>query len=142
MTRTNGSATVKAKIDAKKYARLLAESLPAVIETEEENDRLVAIAQQLIKKAQQRTPEETRLLKLLSHLIQEFEERFYQPRTATPREVLRELIAANRLKQSDLLPIFGSKGVTSEVVNGKRGISKTQAKALAEFFHVSADVFL
>jgi HTH-type transcriptional regulator/antitoxin HigA len=142
MTRTNGSATVKSKIDAKKYARLLAASLPAVIETEAENDRLVAVARELMKKGPQRTLEETRLLKLLSHLIQEFEERVYQPRTATPHEVLCELIAANGLKQSDLLPIFGSKGVTSEVVNGKRGISKTQAKALAEFFHVSVDVFL
>jgi HTH-type transcriptional regulator/antitoxin HigA len=51
-------------------------------------------------------------------------------------------MAANGLRQSDLLPIFGSKGVASEVVNGKRGISKTQAKALAEFFHVPAEVFL
>src|SRR2546428_8247783 len=142
MTKINGSATVRTKIDAKKYARLLAESLPAIIETEEENDRLIVIAQQLVKKGQDRAPEETRLLKLLSHLIQEFEDRFYRPRTATPREVLCELMAANGLKQSDLLPIFGSKGVTSEVVNGKRGISKTQAKALAEFFHVPVDVFL
>ncbi len=142
MTKISGSAIVKAKFDAKKYARLLAESLPAVIETEEENDRLIGVAQQLIKKGPDRRPEETRLLKLLSHLIQEFEERFYQPRTATPREVLCELMAANGLKQSDLAPIFGSKGVASEVINGKRGISKAQAKALAKFFNVSTDVFL
>ncbi len=142
MTKISGNAIVKAKFDAKKYARLLAESLPAVIETEEENDRLIGVAQQLIKKGSDRTPEETRLLKLLSHLIQEFEERFYKPRMATPREVLRELMAANGLKQSDLAPIFGSKGVASEVINGKRGISKAQAKALASFFKVSTDVFL
>jgi hypothetical protein len=29
-----------------------------------------------------------------------------------------------------------------EVVNGKRSISKTQAKALAEFFHVSPELFI
>jgi HTH-type transcriptional regulator/antitoxin HigA len=51
-------------------------------------------------------------------------------------------MATNRLKQSDLLPVFGSKGRVSEVVNGKRDISKEQAKKLAAFFHVSAELFI
>ena len=51
-------------------------------------------------------------------------------------------MAARDLKQSDLLPIFKSKGIASEVINGKRGISKAQAKALAEYFNVSVEVFL
>jgi HTH-type transcriptional regulator/antitoxin HigA len=46
------------------------------------------------------------------------------------------------LKQRDLLDVFGSRGIASEVVNGKRGISKTQAKKLAQVFHVPADLFL
>ena len=37
---------------------------------------------------------------------------------------------------------FGSKGRVSEVVNGKREISKEQARKLADFFHVSADLFI
>jgi hypothetical protein len=32
--------------------------------------------------------------------------------------------------------------VDSEVVNGKRAISKTQAKALGEFFKVSRELFI
>ena len=50
-------------------------------------------------------------------------------------------MAANGVT-SDLWKLFGSKGVASEVVNGKRGISKAQAKALAEFFHVSPELFI
>ena len=42
---------------------------------------------------------------------------------------------ARSLTQKDLWRIFGSKGITSEVFHGKRSISKTQAKKLAEFFH-------
>ena len=49
---------------------------------------------------------------------------------------------ARGLKQSDLSKLFGSKGRASEVINGKRAISKAQAKALAEFFHVSAELFI
>jgi HTH-type transcriptional regulator/antitoxin HigA len=51
-------------------------------------------------------------------------------------------MAANQLKQTDLVPIFGSKGITSEVLNGKRGISKEKAKALADYFHISAEAFI
>jgi len=48
----------------------------------------------------------------------------------------------NRLKQADLLSVFGSSGIASEVINGKREISKAHAKALAKFFHTSTDLFL
>lgn len=39
------------------------------------------------------------------------------------------------------LEVFGSRGIASEGVSGKRGISKAQAKKLAELFHVPADLF-
>jgi HTH-type transcriptional regulator / antitoxin HigA len=60
----------------------------------------------------------------------------------TPREALIGMMEMNHLKQADIVPIFGSSGITSEVVNGKREISKTHAKKLAKFFHVSTDLFL
>jgi HTH-type transcriptional regulator/antitoxin HigA len=46
------------------------------------------------------------------------------------------------LRQRDLLGIFGSDGIASEVVNGKRNISRTQAKALAEFFYLPIELFI
>ncbi len=75
-------------------------------------------------------------------LIETFERRHYKIKQSTPRAILNELMAANRLKQSDLLPVFGTKGRVSEAVNGKRDISKEQAKKLATFFHVSAELFI
>jgi HTH-type transcriptional regulator / antitoxin HigA len=45
------------------------------------------------------------------------------------------------LKQKDLVPVFGSQGIASEVLNGKRGIIKAQARALGEFFKVSPSLF-
>jgi len=46
------------------------------------------------------------------------------------------------LRQRDLLPALGSSGVMSEVVTGRRRPSKMQARALAEFFHVSPELFI
>ena len=45
-------------------------------------------------------------------------------------------------RQIDLVGIIGSNGVVSEIVNGKRGISKAQAKALSEYFKVSSSLFI
>ena len=132
----------KAAINPERYKKLLVRVMPVVIQTEEENERALAEVEKLMAKGEDLSPEEDALLQLMATLIQDFEEKFYQPREATPLEVLRHLMEARDLKQSDLLEVFGSKGIASEVINGKRSISKAQAKALAKFFGVSADLFI
>jgi len=141
MAKTSGKVIAK-KVDRERYGRLLASALPTVIKTEAENDYYLAIVENLMRKGDEMSKEEEALLDLLSLLIETFERRHYKIKKSTPRAILNELITANRLKQSDLLPVFGSKGRVSEVVNGKRDISKEQAKKLATFFHVSADLFI
>lgn len=138
----NGRKTAAVEINPQRYGRLLAKVLPVRITTEKENDRVLLEVRKLIEKDARRTPEEDALLDLLAHLVQQFEREYYQVGGAAPHEILRELMEARDLKQSDLLPIFKSKGIASEVVNGKRGVSKAQAKALAEFFQVSAELFI
>src|SRR5262245_13738440 len=140
-TRTSGKVIAK-KVDRKKYGSLLASTLPTVIKTKAENDYYLSIVEELMRKGDELSREEEALLDLLSLLIETFERRYYKIKKSTPRAILNELIAANRLKQSDLLPVFGSKSRVSEVVNGKRDISKEQAKKLAAFFHVSVDLFI
>lgn len=137
------TVTAKTRIDPKKYGRLLSRALPMVIETEEENERMLAAVERLLTKGEDKlTPEEGHLLKLMVRLIEDFEERAYPIPEARPHEVLQHLLEARDLRQADLLPIFGSRGYTSDVVNGKRGISKEHAKALGQFFHVSPELFL
>jgi HTH-type transcriptional regulator/antitoxin HigA len=140
-TKTSGKVIAK-KVDPKKYGSLLASTLPTVIKTKAENDYYLSIVEELMRKGDELSREEEALLDLLSLLIETFERRYYKIKKSTPRAILNELIAANRLKQSDLLPVFGSKSRVSEVVNGKRDISKEQAKKLAAFFHVSVDLFI
>ncbi len=129
--------------DKKKYGKLLAEVLPRRIETEEENEHYLKIVEQMMDKgAEKFSPEEDKLFDLLVTLIEEFEEKTYPMGNTTPREMLLFLMEQQKLKQSDLLDVFGSKGIVSEVVNGKRAISKTHVKRLAEKFKVSAELFI
>ena len=135
------SAAAK-RINKLKYGALLATALPAVIKTEEENERMLAVAEQLIDKGQSRTPEEDQRFELVTKLIEDFEDEHYPIPDAPPHRVLQFLMEQNDLRQSDLLPIFGSRGYVSDVVNGKRSISKSHAKALGKMFQVSPDVFI
>jgi HTH-type transcriptional regulator / antitoxin HigA len=140
---TAASKLTRRRVDPKKYGQLLASALPRVIKTEAENERMLAAVWQLMKKGDKRlSPEEMELLEVLSALIERFEEDHYPIPDAPPHEVLRMLMEGRGLRQKDLLPIFGSAGTISEVVNGKRSVSKALAKKLAAFFHVPVDVFI
>jgi HTH-type transcriptional regulator/antitoxin HigA len=76
-------------MDPPRYRRLLSRTMPVVIETEAENERMLAVVEKLMDKGEDVSPEEEKLLKLLAKLIEDFEERYYKPRDATPLEVLR-----------------------------------------------------
>ena len=65
-----------------------------------------------------------------------------QPEGATPAEVLAQLMGAQGLKQADLADICGGQSRVSEILAGKLEPSLEQAKALGEYFGVSATVFL
>lgn len=129
-------------IDPTRYKRLLSQTMPVVIESEQENERMLSVVEKLMDKGENLSPEEEKLLKLFARLIEDFENRYYHPKEAEPLEVLQHLMEARGLKQTHLWEVFGSKGIASEVLSGKRGISKTQAKALANYFHVAADLFI
>jgi HTH-type transcriptional regulator/antitoxin HigA len=135
------STTLSPTIDTERYAALLHRTLPRVIRSEEENDRLTAKLLELDER-DDLSPEEEELAELLTVLIQQFEEQHYSLDAPSPHQMLHHLMEARGLTHKDVWRLFGSKGIASEVLNGKRSISKAQAKRLAEFFHVSAELFI
>ena len=139
MTRINGKMTLT--INPSDYAQLLVKYQPKVIETEAENDRAIELAQELEHKAD-RSLEEDAILELLVTLIEKFEDENYSIPEGTPHFMLLHLMEAGGIKQENLVGVIGSRGVVSEVVNGKRSISKAQAKALADFFSVDVGLFI
>ena len=134
---------VNTTFDPRKYGFLLAQTLPAVIETEADNERMLEAVNQLMSKGEDRlAPEEQTLLRLMVRLIEDFEAQAYALEPGPPHLTLQRLMEARGLRQKDLLPIFGSDGIASEVCNGKRGISKTHAKKLAAYFGVPLDLLI
>jgi len=122
------------------FAKLLADTLPHVIHTEEENERYTAVLEALLAKRHQ-TPGESRMAELLTLLIEDFEAKRYSLPHATPREIVRHLMESNGLRQSDLIDVFGAESTVSEVLNGKRDLAKSHIQKLSLRFHVSPEVF-
>ena len=130
-------------LDLKRYGRLLVKFAPKVIETEAENEAALAIVEKLMKKGDYgRNAEEDAVLELLSSLIEQFERKAYPIPAADPREVLRDLMEHNEVKAIDLAGVLGSRAKVSEILSGKRAISKEQAKRLGARFGVSPAVFI
>jgi len=123
------------------YARLLAGFFPVAIESGAEHARALRAAAAIMDK-KNRSPAETLLLKLLAVLIEDYEQKRYSMGDARPLDTLKELMREREMQPKDLWPVFGSKGITSKVLNGKRGISKEMARKLGDVFHVSTAVFI
>lgn len=130
-------------IDEKQYGKLLINTMPRRIETEAENEKYLKIVEQLMSRGEENiSPEEEKLLDLLVTLIEDFEARAYPMKQIPPNEMLKYIIEERGMKQKDLLPIFGSEGIISEILKGKRQINLRQAKDLSEFLKVNVSLFI
>jgi HTH-type transcriptional regulator/antitoxin HigA len=123
------------------YRRLLTAFSPVAIESAVEHTRAMKTVAELMNR-DNRSAAETSLLKLLAVLIEDYEQNRWSMGDASPLDTLRELMRARELQAKDLWPVFGSRGITSEVLNAKRGISNEMAAKLGAFFHVSPAVFI
>ncbi len=126
------------------YSTLLSRYQPKLIKTEAENDRALAIVEDLMERGPTTlTPEEDELLNLLVVLIERFETEFYQCGAAsTPQSMLEFLMDQQNLTHLDLLPIFNSEAEVQAVLKGDRDLTITQVKALADRFQVKPIVFV
>jgi HTH-type transcriptional regulator / antitoxin HigA len=120
--------------------------IPKIIETNEEYEHFLAIVERLMSRKITRTPEENILFNLLVKLIVDYEEETYDLKEwskTSPHHLLQHLMEARGMKQVDLVGVLSpSKGLVSSIVNGKRSISKAQAKKLGEIFNISPSAFI
>jgi HTH-type transcriptional regulator / antitoxin HigA len=142
MTRKVGKLTAVAntEINAQTYRRLLGRVMPRAISGEHEYERLLAEVDKLMSKGDALSPEEGALLDLIVVLIEDYEDEHHSMPASMPHTRIKTLIEERGLRQSDLVPVLGSRSRVSELLSGKRTPNKAQA--LAEFFGVSLDWFI
>ncbi len=125
------------------YQDLLVETVPEVIGSEAQYRDICARLGDLVGKGRSRSGEETRLMRLLAVLVEDYDRRHAIPAdTSTPAERLRFLLEHSGKKPSDLLPVFGQRSHVNEALNGRREISLEKARRLAKLFGVKTAIFL
>ncbi len=121
-----------------KYA--LEVSSPAPITSERQHEEYLSVLDKLASK-ENPTSDEEKYAGVLMTLIEAYEEQHHSIPDAPPVGILRALMDANDLRQKDLVPIFGSESIVSEVLHKKRELNKTHIEKLSKRFRVSPAVF-
>jgi HTH-type transcriptional regulator / antitoxin HigA len=123
------------------YSQLVAEVTPKVIETEDEYEQFLAVAERLTFKKDQ-TPEESALYDLVTMLVETYEAQHYSIDESSPSEVLLHIIESSGISKVDLIDIFGSSEILTQVLAGKKAINISQANILGDRFQLSPTIFL
>jgi len=123
------------------YGRLFTRIAPKVIHSEKENEAYTRALYELDQRSAKRTRAEKEMAELLTLLIEDFEAKRYELPRAKPLEALRFLMDEHGLRQKDLVDVFGTRSIVSEVLSGKRKLNKDHIARLSRRFHVSPDVF-
>ena len=122
---------------------LLFETVPQVIETAAQYRQIARRFGDLVGKGWARSAEETKLLRLLALLVEDYDRRHaLPPDNSAPGEKLRFLLEHSGRTATDLQPVFGQRSHVHEALTGKRSISAPQARKLGQLFRVSPGLFL
>jgi HTH-type transcriptional regulator / antitoxin HigA len=138
-------------MDEARYGELLKELRPRIIETVEEHERLLSVAENLMEKGDALSEEEREALALVVLLIEAFEASIREEeeeeddedddQTPTPHGALARLMSSHGVDVEDIAPIFGNPHIAREVLDGKRAITRGQAKELGRYFRVPDKLF-
>ena len=81
-------------------------------------------------------------IELLTFLIEKYDEEHNTFEELDPIQLLHSLMADHKLKAKNLVEILGvSKGMVSDILNYKKGLSKEIIRVLSSYFKVSQEAF-
>lgn len=138
-------------MDEARYGELLKEIRPRIIESPAEHERLLSAAETLMEKGDALSTEEREALALIVLLIEAFEsqvmrqddedEELDEAETPAPYITLQRLMQSSGVELSDLVSIFGNPVAAQEAMEGRRSITRGQARELGRLFRVPDKLF-
>jgi HTH-type transcriptional regulator / antitoxin HigA len=75
-------------------------------------------------------------LMYLSNIVADYEDAVYPIPPCTPADIIWFMMTQKNIKQKDLIPILGSEGMVSMVLNGKRSLTVEKMVRLSKFLGV------
>jgi HTH-type transcriptional regulator / antitoxin HigA len=124
-----------------KYIQLLQKFPPRTITNDQQLEATQEVIDSLLDRAEL-TPDESDYLNVLGTLVFDYEQKNEIIADIYGVELLKVLIAERNLRQKDLIPIFKTESIVSEILNGKRQLTIRHIQESAQFFNLSPAVFL
>lgn len=110
------------------------------IKSEDDLDKAEKIAESLIDKGNL-TEDEKDYLDVLCLIVEQYESIHYPIPTVSPIDVINHLMKTNKLKQRDMIDVFKTESIVSDVLNGKRELTVEHIQKLSNKFKVNPAVF-
>ncbi len=123
-----------------KYIQLLQQFPPRTITNEEQLEATQAQIDRLLD-SNELSSEELDYLNVLGVLVFEYEQAQESIPDIYGIELLKVLIQERQLRQKDLVPIFKTESIISDILNKKRQLTVRHIQELAQFFNLSPAVF-
>ena len=124
------------------YIQLLQKFPPRPIKSQSEMLATQKVIDSLIDRATKSlSPDESDYLNVLGTLVYEYEQTQEPIPDIYGVELLKVLIEDNELRQKDLVPIFKTESIVSDILKNRRQLTTRHIQELAEFFHISPATF-
>jgi HTH-type transcriptional regulator/antitoxin HigA len=124
------------------YDHLLLEMRPRPIRSQSAYRRVLGHVERLMGKPELSRPE-SEMVELLSTLIEQYEAVEYPTPDCSPAEMLEHLLEVRALSKAQLARDAGiPRSVITNVLAGRRAISKATAVKLARYFRVPLHLFV
>lgn len=104
-------------------------------------DQAVALIHQLLDKGRLSAGEDA-YLGALTDLVETYEDAHIHIRDVSGIELVRYLMEEGGLTRKDMVPMFGTPSIVSEVLSGQRPLALTHIRRLSERFKLPADAFI
>jgi HTH-type transcriptional regulator/antitoxin HigA len=142
MAKTRNPEGVRDQRASDRYLELVRRFPLRPIRSESELDAAIAVIDSLIDTGEL-SDDETDYLDVLGDLVKKYETEHHPLPPVSGGDMLRHLIEARGTTQARVAAGTGIAGSTvSEILAGKRGLSRRHIEALARHFHVSPAVFM
>lgn len=112
------------------------------IRSEEQYDEALAKVYTLMQKDIKEGSKQSDELEVLSILIKEYENEHYPVPKPNPLDAIRFRMEQMNMSESELSEILGHRSRKSEVLSGKRKLSLTMIRKLADRLHIPAEVLI
>ena len=138
-------STIRKLIAPDTYLELVKQFPLVPIKDEPHYDRAVAFLKHLaIRDEGTLDAGQQAYLDALTLFVEDYQNKHHQieARQMSPLEALKYLLAESAMTPADLGRVLGNRSLASQVLKGRRSLSKANIVALANHFHVGPGLFL